>query len=80
VRRRVLYIEPAVVANELVNSWKGYLSQFKDPETKLEVTSLTEGARHLEYYPYGSLAVPKILKIIKMAEKKYWRSSHRVFL
>jgi len=47
------------------------LSQFKDPETKLEVTSLTEGARHLEYYSYGSLAVPKFLKIIKMAEKKY---------
>ena len=63
MRRRVLYIEPVV--SELVDSWKGYLSQFKDPETELEVTSLTEGPRHLEYYSYGSLVVPKILKIIK---------------
>jgi hypothetical protein len=63
VRRRVLYIEPVV--SELVDSWKGYLSQFKGPETELEVTSLTEGPRHLEYYSYGSLVVPKILKIIK---------------
>lgn len=68
MRRRVLYIEPVV--SELVDSWKGYLSQFKSPETELEVTSLTEGPRHLEYYSYGSLVVPKILKIIKEAEKE----------
>lgn len=68
MRRRVLYIEPVV--SELVDSWKGYLSQFKGPETELEVTSLTEGPRHLEYYSYGSLVVPKILKIIKEAEKE----------
>jgi len=68
VRRRVLYIEPVV--SELVDSWKGYLSQFKGPETELEVTSLTEGPRHLRYYSYGSLVVPKILKIIKEAEKE----------
>ena len=68
MRRRVLYIEPVV--SELVDSWKGYLSQFKGPETELEVTSLTEGPRHLRYYSYGSLVVPKILKIIKEAEKE----------
>jgi len=68
VKRRVLYIEPVV--SEIVDSWKGYLSQFKGPETELEVTSLTEGPRHLEYYSYGSLVVPKILKIIKEAEKE----------
>ena len=68
MRRRVLYIEPVV--SELVDSWKEYLSQFKSPETELEVTSLTEGPRHLEYYSYGSLVVPKILKIIKEAEKE----------
>jgi len=68
VKRRVLYIEPVV--SELVDSWKGYLSQFKGPETDLEVTSLTEGPRHLEYYSYGALVVPKILKIIKEAEKE----------
>jgi allantoin racemase len=68
VKRRVLYIEPVV--SELVDSWKGYLAQFKGPETELEVTSLTEGPRHLEYYSYGSLVVPKILKIIKEAEKE----------
>ncbi len=68
MKRRVLYIEPVV--SELVDSWKGYLAQFKGPETELEVTSLTEGPRHLEYYSYGSLVVPKILKIIKEAEKE----------
>jgi len=68
VRRRVLYIEPVV--SEIVDSWKKYLSQFKGPETELEVTSLTEGPRHLRYYSYGSLVVPKILKIIKEAEKE----------
>jgi len=68
VRRRVLYIEPAV--SQHVDSIKGYLSQFKGPETDLEVTCLTEGPRHLEYYSYGSLVVPKILKIIKEAEKE----------
>ena len=68
MRRRVLYIEPVV--SEIVDSWKKYLSQFKGPETELEVTSLTEGPRHLRYYSYGSLVVPKILKIIKEAEKE----------
>ena len=70
VRRRVLYIVPVVSESELADFYKGYLSQFKGPETELEVTSLTEGARHLEYYSYGALAVPKILKIIKEAEKE----------
>lgn len=59
MRRKVLYIEPVV--SELVDSWKGYLSRFKSPETELEVTSLTEGPRHLGYYSYGSLVVPKII-------------------
>jgi len=68
MNKRVLYIEPVV--SDTVDFWKGYLSQFKDPETELEVTSLTEGPRHLRYYSYGSLVVPKILKIIKEAEKK----------
>lgn len=68
MKRRVLYIEPVV--SEIVDSWKGYLSQFKGPETELEVTSLAEGPKHLEYYSYGSLVVPKILKIIKEAEKE----------
>ena len=68
VKKRVLYIEPVV--SEIVDSWKGYLSQFKSPDTELEVTSLTEGPKHLEYYSYGSLVVPKILKIIKEAEKE----------
>ena len=68
VRRRVLYIEPVV--SEHVDSSKGYLSQFKGPETELEVTSLTDGPRRLTYYSYGSLVVPKILKIIKEAEKE----------
>jgi len=68
VKRRVLYIEPVV--SELVDSWKGYLSQFKGHETELEIISLTEGPRHLRYYSYGSLVVPKIFKIIKEAEKE----------
>lgn len=68
MKKRVLYIEPVV--SEIVDSWKGYLSQFKGPETELEATSLTEGPRHLEYYSYGALVVPKILKIIKKAEKE----------
>lgn len=66
--KRLLYIEPVV--SDIIDPWKGYLSQFKDPKTELEVISLTEGPRHLEYYSYGSLVVPKILKIIKEAEKE----------
>ena len=68
MKKRLLYIEPVV--SETADPWKGYLSQFKGPETELEVISLTEGPRHLEYYSYGSLVVPKILKIIKEAEKE----------
>ena len=68
LKKRVLYIEPVV--SKLVDSWKDYLSQFKDSETDLEVTSLTKGHRHLEYYFYGALVVPKILKIVKEAEKE----------
>ena len=68
MKKRVLYIEPVV--SEIADSWKRYLSQFKGPETELEVISLNEGPRHLEYYSYGSLVVPKILKIIKEAEKE----------
>lgn len=68
MKMKVLYIEPVV--SETVDLWERYLSKFKGPETELEVTSLTEGPRHLEYYSYGSLVVPKILKIIKEAEKE----------
>ena len=71
MKRRVLHIRPIVTENVTGNvDFKGYLSQFQSPETELEVTSLTEGPRHLEYYSYGSLVVPKILKIIKEAEKE----------
>lgn len=68
MKRRVLYIEPVV--SETVDSWKEYLSQFKGSETELKVVSITEGPRHLEYYSYGALVVPKLLKIIKEAEKE----------
>jgi allantoin racemase len=68
VKRRVLYIEPVV--SEIVDDWRKYLSRFKSLNTEIEVTSLTEGPRHLEYYSYGSLVVPKLLKIIKEAEKE----------
>jgi len=68
MEKKVLYIEPVV--SETADPWEGYLSQFKGPETELEVISLTEGPRHLEYYSYGSLVVPKILKIIRGAEKE----------
>ena len=68
MKRRVLYIRPLVI--ESVNFKEYLLSQSKDPETELEVTSLTEGPRHLVYYSYGALVVPKILKIIKKAEKE----------
>ena len=72
VKRRVLYIRPIVTDVVTGNAdFKRYLlSQFKDPETELEVTSFTEGIRHMRYYSYASLAVPKILKIIKKAEKE----------
>jgi len=68
MKKRVLYIDPLV--SEFIDSWKGYLSQFKGSETEIEVTSLIEGPRHLEYYSYGALIIPKIFKIIKEAEKK----------
>lgn len=68
MKRRVLYIEPVV--SEIVDDWRKYLSRFKSLNTEIEVTSLTEGPRHLEYYSYGSLVVPKLLKIIKEAEKE----------
>ena len=68
VKRKVLYINPTVV--EGADPFKGYLSQFKSPDTELEVTSLTEGPRHLQYYSYHALVVPKMLRIIKEAEKE----------
>jgi len=68
VKRKVLYIEPVV--SKIVDSLRAYLSQSKDIGTELEVISLAEGPRHLEYYSYGALVVPKILKIIKEAEKE----------
>ena len=68
MKRKVLYIEPVV--SKIVDSWRAYLSQSKDLGTELKVISLTEGPRHLEYYSYGALVVPKILKIIKEAEKE----------
>ena len=70
MKRRVLYIEPFVSEREHLDSRKEYLSQFKSPETEIEITSLTEGPKHLEYYSYHALVVPKILKIIKEAEKE----------
>ena len=68
MKRKVLYIEPVV--SKIVDSLRAYLSQSKDIGTELEVISLAEGPRHLEYYSYGALVVPKILKIIKEAEKE----------
>ncbi|MGB9898786.1 aspartate/glutamate racemase family protein [Thermanaerothrix sp.] len=67
MKRKILYIEPVV--SEMVDSWEEYLSKFKSPNTELEVTSLPEGPRHLEYYSYGPLVVPQILKMIKKAER-----------
>jgi len=68
MKKKLLYITPVV--SELDDFKKRYLSQFKNPETELEVISMTEGPRHLEYYSYGSLVVPNILKLIKKAEKE----------
>ena len=65
---KILYIEPVV--SDIVDEWERYLSQYKGPETEVVVTSLPEGPRHLEYYSYGALVVPKLLKIIKGAEKE----------
>jgi len=65
---KLLYIEPVV--SEMVGEWTRYLSQYKCPETEVVVTSLPEGPRHLEYYSYGALVVPKLLNIIKGAEKE----------
>ena len=65
---KILYILPMVA--ETVDERKRYLSQYKCPETEVAVTSLPEGPRHLLYYSYGALVVPKLLKIIKGAEKE----------
>ena len=65
---KLLYIEPVV--SEMVGEWTRYLSQYKYPETEVVVTSLPEGPRHLEYYSYGALVVPKLLNIIRGAEKE----------
>jgi Hydantoin racemase len=65
---KLLYVEPVV--SEMVGEWTRYLSQYKQPETEVVVTSLPEGPRHLEYYSYGALVVPKLLNIIKGAEKE----------
>lgn len=67
LKKKVLYIEPS--ANNNLNSQKNYLSRFKNPETEIEIISLSEAPKHLEYYSYHALVVPKILKIIKEAEK-----------
>ncbi|MDI6869176.1 MAG: aspartate/glutamate racemase family protein [Coprothermobacterota bacterium] len=67
--RKILYINP-VLSSEIDEEMKRYLSQFKRPETEVVVTSLPEGPRHLEYYSYGSLVVPQLLKIIRKAERE----------
>ena len=67
--RKILYINP-VWHSEIDEEMKSYLSQFKRPETEVVVTSLPKGPKHLEYYSYGSLVVPQLLKIIKDAEKE----------
>lgn len=68
MQRKILYIEPVV--SDMVAPWKEYLSKFISSETELEVASLPEGPRHLEYYSYGSLVVPQLLKIIRKAERE----------
>ena len=73
IKKRILYINPVVIDSN--DPFKEYLSKFKDPETELEITSLDEGPRHLRYYSYGSLVVPKILRIIKNAEKEKFDSA-----
>jgi allantoin racemase len=67
VKKRILYIEP--VKSEMDQEWKEYLSHFCGKETEVDVISLPKGPRHLEYYAYGSLVVPRVLKIIKDAEE-----------
>lgn len=66
MKKRILYIEPA--KSEMDHEWKEYLSRFCGKETEVDVVSLPEGPKHLEYYSYGSIVVPRILKIIKKAE------------
>jgi len=49
--RKILYFEPVV--SEMVDSWQKYLSQFKRPETELEVTSLAESQGIWNTIPMG---------------------------
>lgn len=67
MKKKILYIRPAVIE---VNNFKKYLlSQIDKTKIILEVISLAEGPRHLEYYCYGALVLPKILEIVRSAEK-----------
>lgn len=68
MKKRILFVEPVVKENN--DSRKNYLSRFKSSETIIELESLSEGPRRLTYYSYGSIVAPKILKIIKQAEKR----------
>lgn len=68
MKKRILYIEP--VKSEMDQEWREYLSNFCEKETEVDVISLRKGPKHLEYYAYGSLVIPGILKIIKNAEEQ----------
>ncbi|MVT14255.1 MAG: hydantoin racemase [Euryarchaeota archaeon] len=66
--RKILWIDP-VVSNIFDESMKDYLNSIKHEDTILDVVSLNNGPKHLEYQFYEALVGFDILNNIKIAEK-----------
>jgi len=66
---RILLINP-VGTSAFDEPKKKYLSQYKRPDTVIDVVSLSKGPLHLEYYSYDALVIPEILKLVKKAERE----------
>lgn len=68
-KRSILYLKS--VAYESMNQeLKAYLEDYIDERTCLEVRSIPEGARHMEYHFYQAVNQREILKGILQAEKE----------
>jgi allantoin racemase len=65
---KILFINPIGI-NIFDDPMLKYLEDFKRDDTVLRVSSFEAGPRHLEYYSYDAIVVPRILREIKRAEK-----------
>jgi allantoin racemase len=66
-KKRILYINP-VGTSLFDDSMLEILTEAKNPETEVEVTSLKRGPSHVEYHYYESIVLADVLHTVKNAE------------